>query len=44
MAISFSNSKRSEIVELQNELSNTKLDKRIEALKKVNYLINKIRL
>lgn len=35
MAINFQSSKRSEISELDQELNNTKLEKRIEAVKKV---------
>jgi hypothetical protein len=34
--INFSNSKRGEISELQNELNSLKLEKRVEALKKVS--------
>jgi len=39
MSINFANNKRSELVELQRDLHNPKLEKRIDALKKVTHSI-----
>ncbi len=38
MAINFSNSKRGEIAELERDLASMKIDKRVDALKKVSAL------
>lgn len=42
MSINFQGSKRSEIAELDSELNHLKLDRRVEAVKKVYLLSNNI--